>query len=102
MAEIKWTEPALERLREIADYIARDNADAANRLVGRIFEAVELLKQFPEFGRRVPEMTGSGYREVIVSPCRIIYRIENEIIAVIFVMRGEQQLKPDEITGSDT
>jgi toxin ParE1/3/4 len=102
MAEIKWTEPALGRLRDIADYIARDNADAANRLVGRIFEAVELLKKFPEFGRRVPEMKGSGYREVIVSPCRIIYRIENEIIAVIFVMRGEQQLEPDEVKGSDT
>jgi toxin ParE1/3/4 len=102
MAEIKWTEPALERLNEIADYIARDNANAANRLADRIFEAVKLLKQFPEFGRRVPEMKDSGYREVIVSPCRIIYRIENEVIAVIFVMRGEQQLKPDEITGSDT
>ena len=76
MAEVRWTEPALGRLDEIAEYIARDNPNAANGLVGRIFKAVDLLGQFPEMGRRVPEMRNSGYREVIVSPCRIIYRIE--------------------------
>ena len=101
MAEIRWTQPALERLNEIADYIARDNPDAANRLVARLFKAVDLLEQFPEFGRHVPEMRNSDYREVIASPCRIIYRIENEVVIVIFVMRGEQQLKPDIITGLD-
>jgi toxin ParE1/3/4 len=102
MAEIKWTEPALERLNGIADYIARDNPDAANGLLERIFETVALLAQFPEFGRRVPEMRKSGYREVIVPPCRIIYRIEGQAVIVIFVMRGEQQLKPHEITGSES
>jgi toxin ParE1/3/4 len=101
MAEIRWTEPALGHLNGIADYIARDNPDAANGLVGRIFKAVDLLGQFPELGRRVPEMRDSGYREVIVPPCRIIYRIEGEVVIVIFVMRGEQQLKPQEITGLD-
>jgi toxin ParE1/3/4 len=101
MAEIKWTQPALERLNEIADYIARDNSDAANRLVGRIFKAVELLRQFPELGRRVPEMRNAGYREVIVPPCRIIYRFEGEVVIVVFVMRGEQQLEPQVITGLD-
>jgi toxin ParE1/3/4 len=101
MAEIKWTEPALEHLNGIGDYIAKDNPDAANRLVERVFKAVDLLVQFPELGRRVPEMRNSGYREVIVSPCRVIYRIEGEMVIVIFVMRGEKQLEPQMITGSD-
>jgi toxin ParE1/3/4 len=72
MAEIRWTEPALQRLNGIADYIAKDNPDAANRLISRIFEVVDLLAQFPELGRRVPEMRNSGYREVIVPPCRVV------------------------------
>ena len=101
MAEIKWTQPALGRLNEIADFIARDKPDAADGLVRRIFETVELLRQFPEFGRRVTEMRNAGYREVIVAPCRVIYRIEGEVVMVIFVMRGEQQLKPQIITDLD-
>jgi len=101
MAKIKWTEPAIDRLNAIADRVAEENADAANRLVGRIFKSVDLLERFPELGRRVPEMWDSGYREMIVSPCRIIYRIEDEVVVVIFVMRGEQQLKPQDIISSD-
>jgi toxin ParE1/3/4 len=101
MAKIRWTEPALDRLNEIANYIATENPDAANRLVSRVFRSVDLLEQFPELGRHVPEMRNSGYRELIVPPCRVIYRIEGEVAIVIFVMRGEQELKPQEITGSD-
>ena len=91
----------MQRLNGIADYIAKDNPDAANRLISRIFEVVDLLAQFPELGRRVPEMRNSGYREVIVPPCRVVYRIEREVVIVIFVMRGEQRLQPHEITGLD-
>ena len=101
MAKIIWTEPALGYLNAIADYIAKNNPDAANRLVRRMFESVDLLGQFPELGRRVPEMRKSGYREMIVSPCRIIYRVEGETVVVIFVMRGERELKPQEIIDAD-
>ena len=101
MAKIIWTEPALGYLNAIADYIAKNNPNAANRLVRRVFESVDLLEQFPELGRRVPEMRKSGYREMIVSPCRIIYRVEGETVVVIFVMRGERELKPQEIIDAD-
>jgi toxin ParE1/3/4 len=73
-----WPIPALDRLNAIADYIAKDKADAANRLVQRIFARIDLLEWSPEMGRRIPEMRESGYREIIVPPCRIIYRFEGE------------------------
>ena len=101
MAKIIWTEPALGYLNAIADYIAKNNPDAANRLVRRVFESVDLLERFPELGRRVPEMRKSGYREMIVSPCRVIYRLEGETVVVIFVIRGERELKPQEIMDTD-
>ena len=101
MAKIIWTEPALERLDAIADYIAKDKPDAADRLVRRIFERVDLLEQFPEIGRRVPEMRQSPYRELVVSPCRIVYRIEGDAVMIIFVIRGEQELRPQEIIKTD-
>jgi plasmid stabilization system protein ParE len=37
MAEVIWTEPALNDLNAIADYIALDNPEAARRLVQKIF-----------------------------------------------------------------
>jgi toxin ParE1/3/4 len=45
MAEVIWTEPALNALDEIADHIALDNYDAACRLVSKVFEKVELLEE---------------------------------------------------------
>jgi hypothetical protein len=41
MAEIIWTEPALSDLDAIADYIALDNPQAAQRLAQRVFEHME-------------------------------------------------------------
>ena len=40
MARIIWTEPALQDLDEIADYISLDKPNAARRLVQRVFERV--------------------------------------------------------------
>ena len=101
MAKIIWTIPALERLNAIADYIARDKADAANRLVQRIFARTDSLEWLPEMGRRVPEMRGSKYREMVVPPCRIIYRIEGEVVKIVTVIRGEQHSKPEDVIKAD-
>lgn len=93
MAEIIWTESALLDLNDIAEYIALDKISAAKRLVHRVFERVELLSDSPESGRKPPELKDLRYREVIVGPCRVFYRIsENEVI-VLYVMRGEMLLK---------
>ena len=93
MAQIIWTEPALTDLDEIAEYIALDKVQAARRLVQQIFSSIECLEQFPESGRSPPELVRSRYREVIVGPCRVFYRIEQSKIYILYVMRGERQLR---------
>ncbi len=93
MARIVWAEPALEDLNEIAEYIALDNVEAAKRLVMNIFAAVERLREFPDSGRRPPELSGSRYRELIVGPCRVFYRHTNERMFVLYVMCSERQLR---------
>lgn len=95
MAQIIWTEPALQDLDEIADYISLDKPNAAKRLVRRCFEQVERLAHHPKAGKPVPELGQSIYRELIVRPCRIFYRIEQETIYIIHVMRSEQLLDPE-------
>lgn len=93
MAELIWTEPALLDLDAIAEYIALDNFNAAQKLVQKVFKRVERLEQFPDSGRRPPELGRTSYREVIVSPCRVFYRVEDDQVFVLYVMRSERLLR---------
>lgn len=93
MAQIIWTEPALQDLNEIAEYIALDNISAANKLVQKVFSSVERLEQFPKSGHKPLELNNSRYLEIIVNPCRIFYRIEEDKIYILYVMRSERKLR---------
>lgn len=93
MAQVTWTEPALEDLEEIAEYIALDNLDAAKRLVQSVFDTVDRLRKFPASGRQPPELRNSRYREVIVGPCRVFYRHSENKVLVLYVMRSERELR---------
>ena len=93
MAQIIWTEPALQDLNDIAEHIALDKVSAARRLVQKVFSSVERLQQFPKSGRTPPELEKSRYLEVIVNPCRIFYRIEEERVFILYVMRSERKLR---------
>jgi toxin ParE1/3/4 len=93
MAQIIWTEPALLDLNEIAEYIALDKPDAARHLVKQAFSSVDRLEQFPESGRMPPELEHSKYREIIAGPCRIFYRVDQDKVYIVYVMRGERQLR---------
>jgi toxin ParE1/3/4 len=93
MAQIIWTEPALLDLNEIAEYIALDKPGAASHLVQKVFSKTERLEQFPESGRKPPELKKSRYKEIIVDPCRIFYRIEKEKVYILNVMRSERKLR---------
>jgi len=97
MARLIWTEPAITDLEVIAEYIALDNPDAANAFVSEVFETVARLKLFPKSGSIPAEIHHLPYRQVIVPPCRIFYRVSGEDIFVVFVMRGEQELKEDDL-----
>ena len=93
MAEVIWTEPALQELDAIAEYIALDNPAAANDLVKAVFDKTERLENFPKSGRIPLELPDSVYREVVVPPCRIFYREDEQWVLVLFVMREERQLR---------
>lgn len=93
MAEVIWTEPALQDLNAIAEYIALDNPAAASRLVAEAFNKTDRLQDFPQSGRIPPELPNSVYREVVVPPCRIFYREYEKRVLVLYVMREERQLR---------
>jgi len=47
MAQIIWTEPSLQDLDQIADYISLDNPDAAKKIVHQCFQRVKNLSRHP-------------------------------------------------------
>ena len=93
MARLIWTEPALLDLDEIAEYIALDDPLAASRYVQIVFDRVERLEAHPKSGKRPPELPRLPYREVVVPPCRVFYRIEGETVYILYVMRSERLLR---------
>ena len=105
MAEVIWTEPALNDLDGIADYIALDKPNAASRLVQRIFARIENLARHPELGPRIPELLPqSRYRQIVEAPCRVFYRYEkaSDKLFVLGVMRGEKLFEKDMLDSRDT
>ncbi len=93
MAKVIWTEPALIDLNEIAEYISLDKPTAASNLVQTIFKKTERLEDFPNSGRNLPELKKSRYKEIIVNPCRIFYRLDDNKVYILYVMRSERKLR---------
>ena len=93
MAQIKWAEPALKDLNEIAEYIALDKPSATKKLVRNVFESVGRLKEFASSGKVPDELSDTRDREVVVGPCRIFYRVEGDLVFVLYVMRNERVLR---------
>jgi toxin ParE1/3/4 len=93
MARVIWTVPALSDLEAIAEYIALDNGVAASRFVQTVFDRTEQLEAHPNSGRRPPELKRTHYRELVIPPCRLFYRVENDFVYVLYVMRSERILR---------
>ncbi len=96
MAEVVWTNPAFEDLRQLHQFIARDSKQYANITVRKIRTAAERLEEFPESGRLVPEFSGDWYREVLVGQYRLVYRYleKKHVVLVLAVVHGSRLLPP--------
>ncbi|MGH7035824.1 MAG: type II toxin-antitoxin system RelE/ParE family toxin [Stellaceae bacterium] len=101
MAGIVWTEPALNDLEAIADYIALDDPRAGRLLVQRIVRHVEQLRAHPDSGSKPRELRGWRYRQIVEPPCRVIYRHDGRRVFILYVMRGEQRLRRRTLTRRD-
>jgi toxin ParE1/3/4 len=90
LKKIRWLEIALQDLDESADYIARYNLTAAQKLVRRIEKAVPTLSDNPEMGRpgRVP-----GTRELVITGTSYIvaYRLKDNEIQILRILHGARK-----------
>lgn len=92
-AKIIWSPEAFSDLKAINEYISRDSAAIAGSVVERLLDAIDRLADFPLIGPRIREWRRSPYRHVIVSPYRVIYRVDRDAVVIIAIVLGARDLK---------
>jgi len=83
---IFWTPIAVQDLRDICDFISRDNPVTAQRMGEELIKQAEAMALFPQSGRMVPEKNDPLIRESIVGSYRIIYQVD-EVDKVVALAR---------------
>jgi toxin ParE1/3/4 len=94
--DIIWAGVAENDLKEIIEYIAIDSPANALKAIKKIKQKASSLYTLPERGRIVPELQDQGillYRELIVHPWRIIYRISEIKVYVLSVLDARQNIE---------
>jgi toxin ParE1/3/4 len=92
MGQVHWSEPALDDLRDIVNFVARDSPAYAVKLGNRIAQAPRHLATFPRLGSIVPELATDQIRELWVRPYRIIYQVRGEDCFILAVVHGSRDL----------
>jgi addiction module RelE/StbE family toxin len=94
--EVLWAESAIRDLERIVDFIALETPQAAERLFERVAEQAVSLESLPFRGRIVPELDRfeiTIFRELLISPFRLMYRIEENRVLIVAVFDGRRNLE---------
>ena len=93
---VVWANIAANDLKSIIDYIADDSPSNAFKIFKNIKQKASNLYLFPERGRIVPELQDQGilqYRELIISPWRLLYRISAKNVYVLAVLDSRRNIE---------
>jgi plasmid stabilization system protein ParE len=94
---IEWAPVAQTDLDEILEYIAdRDCVDAAIHVYEMLMERIEKLVSHPDRCRIPHELRKLGvtdYRELIVAPYSIFFRIQGQSVGIVGVLDRRRDLE---------
>jgi plasmid stabilization system protein ParE len=94
--EILWATVAEKDLLGIVGFIAEDDPGIALKILYKIKTGTAKLNHSPRRGRIVPELLKQGisrYREIVIKPWRVIYRIEKKRVFVVSVIDGRRNVE---------
>ena len=87
---ILFTPTGRRQFLEALANIYRDNPDAAWSFRKKAEKTLSRLKEFPESGRLVPEFPDLPFREIIVTPYRLFYRLKDRTVWIVVVWHSAQ------------
>jgi plasmid stabilization system protein ParE len=92
MARFVLSPEARDDLREIRDYIARDSAEAARRVLSELRAAMRRLAEMPEMGHFREDLADEPLRFWPVHSYLIIYRPDRNPLEVVRVLSGYRDI----------
>ena len=96
MKAVFWTASANRDLVDIVDYLAEESLEGAAAFVDRVDHELTHLLEFPQIGRVVPELERNNvtrFRELVLSPWRVVYREEKEQIFIVAVLDARRNIE---------
>jgi addiction module toxin, RelE/StbE family len=95
--KIIWTDSAIADLKEICDYISRDNPSVAEKVGRGILDHVKILETFPFIGPAYPRRSSGAIREIVYRKYRIFYDVTDKprhvhVLRIWHGMRDEPEL----------
>ena len=92
MAQIIWSNPAIEDLHQLREFCSQFSEGYAARLVGKLIARVDILINFPQSGRMAPQFKDGLTRELVSGDYSIIYRIQDA--DTVTISRIQNNSKP--------
>ena len=93
MAEVIWSDSAIQDLNDIGEYISKDSEKYAEITVSQLFSSTDILEDHPKAGKVVPEFEIDAIRELIRGNYRIVYQlIETQEIQILGVHHSARLL----------
>lgn len=96
---VEWTQLAIAQLDEAMEYIAGDRPAVALAWLELLLGETERLADFPDSGRVVSEAARNEIREIVVSPYRLVYRRDHDVVFVTMVLHERQDVQADDVAG---
>ena len=93
---VRWAKGAEADLVQIIGFIANDSPHNARAVLLNIRRRTAELVLFPNRGRVIPELEAQGvsmYRELIVNPWRIMYRVYDKGVIIIAVIDSHKNIE---------
>lgn len=88
--KIVFTPPARDQFLKALAYIRRDKPSAAVSFRQKAEKTLSRLRDHAESGRTLPEFPDIHYREVIIAPYRIFYRVKDDVVWIVAIGHGAQ------------
>ncbi|MCB0278457.1 MAG: type II toxin-antitoxin system RelE/ParE family toxin [Calditrichaeota bacterium] len=96
ISKIIWTKSAKSDLQSIINYIYQNDGILAFKILDDFYSLINSLKTNPKKGRIVPELEHFNvyiYRELIESPWRIFYKINQDTLFIVAIIDGRRNVE---------
>ena len=92
MAQIIWSNPAIEDLHQLREFYSQFSEGYADRLIDKLIARVDILINFPQSGRMASQFKDGLTRELVSGDYSIIYRIQDA--DTVTISRIQNNSKP--------